>query len=108
MKRNKNMIKGISDLDYCESKRIIQTILERVRQEEEDLRRETDEKMIEILIHEYQRRLSGDKNSAAQTEKRIEACNTRMREIERELFEAADRKNYFEVQLEMLGEKRNA
>jgi hypothetical protein len=102
------MIRGISDLDYCESKRLIQTILERVRQEEEDLRRETDEKMIEILMHEYQKRLGSGKNSEVQKEKEIEACNTRMREIERELFEAADRKNYFEVQLEMLGEKKKA
>jgi hypothetical protein len=102
------MIRGISDLDYCESKKLLQAILERIRQEEEGLRRETDEKTMEILIHEYEKRLRDGKREQGEKEKEIEACNKRMREIEQELFNVADKKNYFEVQLEMLGEKRKA
>lgn len=106
-KRNKEMIRGISDLDYCESKKLLETILERTKSEEEDLHRETNEMMMKILIHEYEKRLKESKHEQTEKEKEIEACNKRMREIEDELFKVADKKNYFEVQLEMLGEKRS-
>ncbi len=100
------MIKGIADLDYNEAKRLLSEIIERSKAEEETLQGETEEKKIEVLLHEYGRRLEESKHGRADREKAIEACNQRMQEIENELFALADRKSYFEVQLDMLGVKR--
>jgi len=97
------MIKGIADLDYNDSKRLLCAIIDRSKGEEEALFRESEEKKIEILMHEYEKRL--DRHGHMEREKAIEECNKRMREIEDELFKLADRKSYFEIQLEMLGEK---
>lgn len=99
------MVRGISDLDYNDSKKILTAILERVKDEEEKLRSETDDKLMEILMHEYEKRLTEDKGLLAKKDKEIETCNKRMREIEDELFSLMDRRNYFEIQLEMIGAK---
>lgn len=99
------MIRGISDLDYNDSKKVLAAILEHVKTEEEELHRETDEKLMQILMHEYEKRLIEDRKYLAEKDEEIEACNSRMREIEEELYRLADRRNYFEVQLEMLGVK---
>lgn len=101
------MIKGISDLDYNDAKRLLTAILDRAKGEEESLHKETEEKKIEILELEYQKRLAAGHHHSDK-EKAIEACNRRIEEIENELFALADRKNYYEVQLEMLSGKQTA
>jgi|GEM_PF-4204168 len=101
------MIKGISDLDYNDSKKLLTEILERAKNEEEELHRETDEKKIQILIHEYEKRLEESKQALDEKDRQIEACNSRLREIEEELFNVAKKKNYFEIQLEKLNEQRS-
>lgn len=102
------MIKGISDLDYNDAKKLLTAIVERTKEEEDALRQESEEKKIEILQHEYRKRLSEGRHGQAEQEKAIEACNRRMQEIEDELFALADRKNYFEIQLEMLCTRKEA
>lgn len=101
------MIKGISDLDYNDSKKLLTEILERAKNEEEELHRETDEKKMQILIHEYEKRLEESKQALDEKDRQIEACNSRLREIEEELFNVAKKKNYFEIQLEKLNEQRS-
>ncbi len=102
------MIKGISDLDYNDARKLLTAIIERTKDEQEALRLESEEKKIEILKHEYRKRLSEGRHAQMEQEKAIEACNRRMQEIEDEIFALADRKNYFEIQLEMLGARREA
>lgn len=101
------MIKGISDLSYSDAKRLIVAIMERMKDEEEALHKESEEKKIEILQREYQKRLP-EGHEQEENDRAIEACNRRMDEIEEELFALADRKNYFEIQLEMLGARKEA
>jgi polyhydroxyalkanoate synthesis regulator phasin len=103
-----NMIKGISDLGYSDAKRLIVEIIERMMDEEKTLLKESEEKKIEILHHEYQKRLTDGHHAQAEKDKAIEACNRRMDEIEAELYALNDRKNYFEIQLEMLGTRKEA
>jgi archaellum component FlaC len=79
-----------------------------MKDEEDALHKESEEKKIEILKREYQKRLIEGLSGQAENEKAIEACNKRMDEIEGELFALADRKNYFEIQLEMLGARKEA
>lgn len=100
------MIKGISDLDYNDSKKLLMEILERAKNEEEELHRETEERKIQILVSEYEKRLEESKAALEEKDKQIEACNRRLREIEDDLYRLANRRNYFEIQLEMLGEHR--
>ena len=100
------MIKGIADLDYNDSKKLISAIIERAKYEEEALLAESEEKKIEILMHEYEKRLGEDRHGQIEKDRAIETCNKRMEEIEDELFKLTDKKSYFEVQLDMLGEER--
>lgn len=102
------MIKGISDLDYNDAKKLLSAIIAKTKEEEDALRQESEDKKIEILQHEYRKRLSDGRHGQAEHEKAIEACNRRMQEIEEEIFALADRKNYFEIQLEMLGTRKEA
>lgn len=102
------MIKGISDLSYSEANRLITAIIERMKDEEAALHKESEEKKIEILQREYRKRLLDGHHEQLENEKAIENCNRRMDEIEEELFALADRKNYFEIQLEMLGARKEA
>jgi hypothetical protein len=102
------MIKGISDLSYSDAKRLIIAIIERMNDEGEALLKESEEKKIEILQCEYRKRLLEEHIEQSENDKAIEACNRRMDEIEGELFALADRKNYFEIQLEMLGARKEA
>ncbi len=92
------MIRGISDLDFSEAERLLTAIIERVAEEDKALRREREEKKIEILQHEYHKRLAGDDHSLQ--DRAIEACNKRIEEIETEIYALKEKKDYFVVQLE--------
>lgn len=100
------MIRGISDLDFSDAKRLLTVILNRIKEEDEALRKEREEKKIEILQHEYSKRLARD--SHAKQDSAIEACNTRIEEIVSEIYALKEKKEYFEVQLEMVCGKETA
>ncbi len=102
------MIKGISDLSYNDAKRLVIAIIERMKDEEEALLKESEEKKIAVLQCEYKKRLLEGHQEQKENEKAIEECNRRMDAIEGELFALADRRNYFEIQLEMLGARKEA
>jgi hypothetical protein len=102
------MIRGISDLSYNDAKRLVIAIIERMKDEEEALLKESEEKKITILQCEYKKRLLKGHQEQKENDMLIEECNRRMDEIEGELFALADRRNYFEIQLEMLGARKEA
>lgn len=100
------MIRGISDLDYSEAERLLTAIIERAVEDDKALRREREEKKIEILQCEYYKRLAGEDH--AEQDKAIEACNKRIDEIETEIYALKEKKDYFVVQLEMVCGKQQA
>jgi hypothetical protein len=103
---SESMIRGISDLDYSEAKRLLTAIIESTIEEDKALRREREEKKIEILQYEYYKRLSPDNHM--QQDKAIEACNRRIEEIGDEIYTLKEKKDYFVVQLEMVCGKETA
>lgn len=100
------MIRGISDLDYSEAERLLTVIIERAVEEDKALRREREEKKIEILLCEYYKRLAGDNHF--EQDKAIDACNRRIEEIENEMYSVKEKKDYFVVQLEIACGKQSA
>ncbi len=100
------MIRGISDLDFSDAKRLLTVILNRIKEEDEALRREREERKIEILQLEYSKRLARDNH--AQQDKAIEECNRRIEEIVAEIYALKEKKEYFEVQFEMVCGKETA
>ncbi|MDD5017519.1 MAG: hypothetical protein PHO15_05430 [Eubacteriales bacterium] len=96
------MISGIRDLDYGDARRIVDVIIERTIEEEVLLQKEMEEKKIEILLHEYAKRLDAGKHIKHETDHAIHACNRRMEEIEEEIFSISNKRGYFEVQRDKL------
>ena len=97
------MIKGISDLDFGDAKRLVRTIIKRMKEEENALMLETEEQKIRILMLEYEKRADSDKPDK-DIKKRVDACNQRMFEIEDELSRLCNKRAYFEIQLDKMGE----
>lgn len=102
------MIRGISDLDYSDAKRLLTTIIERAIEEDKALRNEREEKKIEILQHEYYKRIEQDERKREERDKAIRACNQRIEDITAEIYALKEKKEYFVVQLEMVCGKESA
>lgn len=102
------MIKGISDLDYGDAEHLLNTIIERTVEEDKALRTEREEKKIEILQHEYYKRIEPDERNREERDKAIKACNQRIEDIAAEIYALKEKKEYFEVQLEMVCGKQSA
>ena len=96
------MIQGIGDLDFNDARRLLDIVIERTNQEQELLQKEIEEKKIEILMHEYKKRLDIGKHAKHEIDMAIRGCNSRMEEIELEIFAVSNKRCYFEVQREKL------
>lgn len=96
------MIKGISDLDFSDAEHLLNTIIERTIEEDKALRREREEKKIEILQHEYYKRIETDERKRTERDEAIRACNQRIEEIVAEIYALKEKKEYFVVQLEIV------